>query len=505
MPRSVLWMVRIACAAVMAAGLAAPVAAQQRGGPGPRSDGDARRPAEPMQLPADSVTHHTLTLPGRTLQFTATAGSFRTLDAQGAPQFDIAYIADTLDGADHTARPVTFVVNGGPGASSAWLNLGAVGPWRLPIGDATLAPSTPPIVGPNAETWLDFTDLVFIDPVGTGFSRFDATGEDLRKRVWSVEGDIDVLAGTVRRWLARSGRTTSPIFVLGESYGGFRGPRLVRALQTGQGIGVEGLILVSPLLDYGGRSGAFDPMNWVTHLPSMTAVARERTAPVDRAGLADVEAYASGDYLLDLVRGLQDKQAVERITARVAAFTGLDPALVRERAGRIDDNTFVRELHRNDAEVGSYYDGAALAPDPFPEAAFSNHPDLVFDGLRAPLTSAMLDIYSRELKWLPDLPYEVMNVSVARAWDLGRNGRPESASQLRGALGLDRRLRVLIAHGIFDLVTPYFATQIILNQFPPGIGGERVRLLVLPGGHMVYARDASRQALRDAAKALYPE
>ena len=162
--------------------------------------------AEQHRLPPDSTTKQTLALPGRTLAFAATAGSVRLFDDKGEPQADIAYTSYQLDGADPATRPVTFFFNGGPGAASAYLQLGAVGPWRLSIdGDAAI-PSASPDLAPNAETWLDFTDLVFIDPVGTGYSRFVATGDDVRKRFFSVDGDVNSIALSIRRWLEKSGR-----------------------------------------------------------------------------------------------------------------------------------------------------------------------------------------------------------------------------------------------------------------------------------------------------------
>ena len=176
-------------------------------------------------------------------------------DDKGEPQADIAYTAYQLDGADAPARPVTFFFNGGPGAASAWLQLGTAGPWRLAIGADAAFPSASPELQPNAETWLDFTDLVFIDPVGTGYSRFVATGDDVRKRFYSVDGDVASIAVTIRRWLEKSNRLTSPKFVVGESYGGIRGPKIVQNLQTQQGVGVKGLILVSPLMDFRQYSG----------------------------------------------------------------------------------------------------------------------------------------------------------------------------------------------------------------------------------------------------------
>ena len=170
---------------------------------------------------------------------------------------------------------MTFAVNGGPGAGSAWLQLGALGPWRLPM--QGLAPSSPPALVDNDDTWLDFTDLVFIDPPGTGYSRLVAAGDEARRRFWSVDGDIDALAGVIRRWLVANGRLGSPKFIVGESYGGFRGPRLAKALATEQGVGVSGMILVSPVLDFAPLSGGpAEPLSLLTRLPSYAAAFREQ-------------------------------------------------------------------------------------------------------------------------------------------------------------------------------------------------------------------------------------
>ena len=233
---------------------------------------NASAAAEQHRLPLDSTTKHTLALPGRTLAFTATAGSIRLFDGKGEPQADIAYTAYTLDDADPHTRPVAFVVNGGPGASSAWLQLGGLGPWRLAL-DGPPTPSTSPLPVANADTWLDFTDLVFIDPPGSGFSRLAGTSDETRRRFWSVEGDIPHIAEVIRRWTVQQGRAASPHLVVGESYGGFRAPRLALSLQTGEGLGVSGLVLVSPVLDFDWLPRGTDPMALVGRLPSMAAVA----------------------------------------------------------------------------------------------------------------------------------------------------------------------------------------------------------------------------------------
>jgi carboxypeptidase C (cathepsin A) len=458
--------------------------------------------AEQHRLPPDSTTKHTLVLPERTLAFTATAGSIRLFDDKGEPQADIAYTAYRLDDADSVARPVTFLFNGGPGAASAYLQFGDAGPWRLALnGDAAVS-SAAPDLKPNAETWLDFTDLVFIDPVGTGYSRFVATGEDVRKRFFSVDGDVNSIAVTIRRWLEKSDRLLSPKFVVGESYGGIRGPKIVRNLQTQQGVGVRGLILVSPVLDFREYSGS-SILQYVASLPTMAAVAREAKGGVTRADMADVEGYARGDFLVDLVKGLADTEATTRLSDRVAALTGIDQAVSRRLAGRFDISEFRREFDRRNGKVLGRYDASISGFDPYPDSSSYRFRDPSGEPLAAPLTSAAVDLTARKLNWRPDGSYELISSAVERAWDFGRGLNPaESVSQLRQILALDPKLKLLVGHGLFDLATPYFGTKILLDQLPAYASPDRVKLVVYSGGHMFYSRDAARQAFRAEAEAL---
>jgi carboxypeptidase C (cathepsin A) len=467
----------------------------------------AQRPDAPHDpdaglLPADITTHQVLALPGRELRFTAAAGSIRLRDAKDAPLTDVAFIAYQAEAADAATRPVTFVFNGGPGMASAWLQMGAVGPWRVHIDPATDGPSTSAEPITNTDTWLDFTDLVFIDPPGTGYSRIITTDADARRHLWSVGGDIDALAETIRRWLDRTGRNVSPKYILGESYGGFRGPRLVRRLQSNEGVGVSGLILLSPLLDSHVMSGYADPLTSVDLLPSEVAVVRAQHGPVARSGLADVEAYASGDYLVDILRGSGDAAALDRLTDRVAGLTGFDPSIVRKLGGRLDRYAFQLEL--TPGRVSSVYDGTVSRPNPTPRARASQFPDPVLDGFVAPVTSAIMAVYSGKLNWRPNAVFHLSNDAVAGGWDWGRGmGRPESISALQAARSLDPHMRVLIAHGMFDLVTPYFGTARMMRLLPEMPGAPPIVLNVYPGGHMFYFTDSSRAALHDDAKAVF--
>ncbi len=256
----------------------------------------------------------------------------------------------------------------------------------------------------TAETWLDFAALVFIDPPATGYSRITG-GDDARRQLLSVDGDIEMLAVVMRRWLESHGRLLAPKFIVGESYGGFRGPKLARVLLDRQGIGVSGLVLISPVLDFNGRDAAWNPLRYVVALPSLAAAARNASG---EAAVADAEAYARGDFLQDLMRGESDVASVERISGRVA----------------------------------SPYDGTLSAIDPFPAAVNDNSPDPLLDGMRGPLTSAMLYLYRTRLEWQPEgapsRQYEILNEGVARDWDYGRRmNRPEAYSELRQYLALD--------------------------------------------------------------------
>jgi carboxypeptidase C (cathepsin A) len=466
---------------------------------GQPATGQPAPPAPRPALPAARTTTHEVALPDRRLRITATAGAVTLADGTGRAYAEFATIAYRVAGADPASRPVTFALNGGPGSASAWLHLGALGPWRLRMDAAGLAPSAPPTLHPNAETWLDHTDLVFLDPIGTGYSRFIGASDEARKRVWSVGGDIDSIAQAIRLWLEQAGRMPSPKFLVGESYGGFRAPRLARTLAASHGVGLSGLVLVSPVLDFGGRSSAMDPLYWATLLPTLAAAARGATS---RAEVADAEAYATGDYLADLLRGTTDPEAIARRSARVAALTGLDPALVRRREGRIDGS-----LYRQEAQPGrlaSPYDLSVAMPDPMPAAAYPIPTDPMTDALKTPLTAAMLDLYARTLEWRVDAAYEVSNMATNRAWDFGHvRNPPEALSHLRTALALDPNVRVLVAHGLYDTVTPYFRTRLQLDTIDPRAGADRVRFEAWPGGHMFFSRDESRAALREAASRLY--
>jgi carboxypeptidase C (cathepsin A) len=468
-------------------------------------------------LPADAVTRHAVELSHRTLLFTATAGALPITNAQGRVLAEMAYISYTLNDANPLQRPVTFAFNGGPGSASAWLQLGALGPWRLPMNGETTSPSAAPALVPNGETWLDFTDLVFIDPVGTGYSRMvkgsepgqgDASGggngsreNGGRRYFWSVDGDVESISDFMLKWLQKFGRIASPKMLVGESYGGFRAPKIAQTLQTRHGVGLSALVLVSPVLDFAGRRGGRTPARYVALLPSLAAAALEKRGHTPtRSVLAEVENYARAEYLTDLVRGPRDKAAVARTVAKVAQFTGLPERIVQHYGGRIDGQTYNRETNRPDGKVASMYDASITGFDPDPTAPDSRFNDPFTAALNAPLTGAMLNLYRVKLNWHPDGRYLKSTWEANRNWIWGHSpAPPESVTELKSVLALDARLRVLVAHGFTDLVTPYMGSELILDQIPDYGGEDRLVSVVYPGGHMFYSRDASRRGFREDA------
>ena len=492
--------------------LAMPLAARDNGDAREDTNGAANGPAQQISratgLPATSVTRHSIDTDEGQLHFTARAGALTLRTDRGEARADIAYVAymrSDAEGEADTARPVTFAVNGGPGAASAYLHIGVLGPWRLPMGSETISPSQDVALVDNAETWLAFTDLVFVDPVGTGFSRLAENDRGSREEFLSVDGDIEALADFIADWLRQRGRVASPVYFIGESYGGFRGPLLADEMQSETGIALSGMTLVSPVLDFGWREQpAHAPLPRVALLPSLAAAAMERDGGIDMERLRAAEDYAEGAFLADLLRGPGDAAAVARIVENVSDLTGLDPDFVSRHGGRLDVQVFAREFARDDQRIASIYDTGVTSDDPFPQAAFSRASEPVLDAMTAPLTRAMLDLYATRLDWLPKRRYILLNNGVNRAWDFGSGRRqPEALTALARSMALDPAFDVLVVHGLTDLVTPYFETHLVLRQLRPFGPGERLREAQYPGGHMFYNRDDSRAAFRADGRWLY--
>ena len=454
-------------------------------------------------LPADKTIRQSARIGGRTIGYNATVGHVPVRDAKGKVIGEVVYTAYTVPGAG-PARPVTFAFNGGPGASSVYLNYGAVGPKRVQFGAQGDAPSDAPIATDNANSWLDFTDLVFIDPIGTGYSRSLVDEAETKKAFYANDPDIRYLSKVVFDWLVKEGRLRSPKYVMGESYGGYRAPRIAYELQSQIGVGVNGLIMVSPYLDpaSGDDATALSPLPWMIDLPSMAAAHLERQNRLTPEAMAQVEAYTRGDFARDLLRGRSDPEATGRIVARVTELTGLDPALVQRLGGRVDSRTFLREVHRADGTIGSVYDSNVTAFDPFPWSPQQRSNDPILDALIAPTTSAAVDFMTREVGWKTDARYNALSYAVNNAWDRGKPA-DTPVTDLRKAIAADPKMHVMIVHGWDDLSCPFFASRLIVDQMPAFGQAERVQLRVYAGGHMFYSRADSGAAFKRDAAALY--
>ena len=315
---------------------------ERRGG----GDGEAPRPARRRRAssPPSRPRATRSTSAARPTAFTATVGAIPLFDGEGGPLIaEIGFVAFRLEGEDAGRRPLSMFLNGGPGAASAFLNIGGLGPWRLPLdtiapSDAAGQPCRTPRAGCPSPT---FSSSI---PSAPAISWTNQRGDDARRRFWSVDGDISSLAVAIRKYVERENRQASPKILVGESYGGFRVPKLARALQSEQGVGVRGLVLVSPVLDFGWRfQNRHTPLRWVAELPSMTAAARSATTPATRDGAEGRRGLRRRRVRRRPAAGPRDAAAVARMAERVAGFTGLDPALVARLGGRVDSGVFVRE------------------------------------------------------------------------------------------------------------------------------------------------------------------
>lgn len=469
---------------------------------------EAAKPAdaknEELKLPpfaADKTAKQTVTVDGKTINYDATVGSLPVLDEKGKQIADVMFIAYTVPGAN---RAVTFALNGGPGASSVYLNFGAIGPKRVQFGAEGNSPSDPATLLDNPGTWLDFTDLVFIDPVGTGFSRSRVADDEAKKKFYTTQTDIEYLSRVIYDWLVKNQRLESRKYFVGESYGGFRGPRITHFLQTRLGVAMNGVILVSPYLDPAAdNNGDLSPLPWMLTLPSISAANLERQGKLNEAAMEQIIAYTRGDYVTDLLKGRSDPQALDHIVKRVTELSGLDPAFVRRAGGRLETQAYLREVYRSEGKLGSRYDSNVTEWDPFPFDPQQRTNDPLLDSIIAPTTTAMVDFITHVVGWKYDGRYNALSYEVNKLWSGEDEINKGSVTQLRQIVAIDPKLQVLIVHGWDDLSCPFMASKLIVDQMPVMGDANRVQVKEYPGGHMFYSRGTSQAALRHDVQKVY--
>lgn len=488
---------------------------------------EAKNPVE-HQVPAPAEVRETWRgASGKPISYTC-RGAWTLLREKEKPVAEIystSYVA-TRSG----DRPVTFIFNGGPGAASAYLHVGALGTRRAQFNDDGTVPPPPAALVNNAESWLGFTDLVFVDPVGTGWSRA-IPDEAAAKRAakggpkapedrgfFGLNKDLKSLGEFMSRWLSEHNRWESPVFVAGESYGGYRAAKLARSLPESHGIALNGAVLISPALEFALLdSSDYDQLPWVDRLPTMAAAAAfhgksglfTRRTPLEKIQL-EAEAFATGDYSTFLARGAAMPEVKRRrILARLARFIGLPLARVTRAEGRISMETFARELLRDDGRLCGRYDSTITAADPFPDRDGFIGPDPTLTGIEGVFTSGINKRLRGEVGVKSDREYHLLSLEVNKGWrlDMERHALESqvgATDDLRYGMALNPHLKVFITHGIYDLVTPYYSTNRIRNlmRLDP-VMAANLTVRHFGGGHMFYAWKASRTAFTPAIKAFY--
>ena len=474
------------------------------------SQGPAGQPtAEKLVEPKLSVTHHSIQIDGTKLNYTATAGDIELKDETGKPRanmFFVAYVKD--DEENKSRRPITFAFNGGPGASSIFLHLGALGPKRALLGDEKALP--PPYhLATNEYTWLDFTDLVLIDPVGTGYSRAAPGIEP--KEFYGVKGDIQSVGEFIRIYLTRYQRWLSPKFIVGESYGTTRAAGLSGYLQNKLGINFNGILLISEVLNF--QTIMFSPGNdlpYILYLPPYTIAAwyHRKLPPAYQSNLSktleEVEKFALNEYTLALTKGngLSDGER-DRIIEKLADYTGLSKIYIKHSNLRIDRDDFVKELLRNENRRIGVLDSRISASYKVHE--FVEDPSVFV--VVGPLVAAWNDYVRDELKYETEMLYEILSEKVNELWNWGSAtgglGYVDVAKTLQKAMSENKFLKVFIASGYYDLDTSYFAAKYTVNH----LGLDRslwnnIILAYYDAGHQMYTHLPSLKKLKTDASAF---
>lgn len=453
-----------------------------------------------------SVTQHSINLGGRELRYTVTAGTAILKEEDGTPKASIFYIAYTLDGVkDPATRPLTFSFNGGPGSSSVWLHLGVLGPRRVQMDDEGHELPPPYKLVDNEASVLDLTDLVFIDPVSTGYSR-PVPGEEAGQ-FHGLENDISSVGDFIRLYTVRAGRWSSPKFLIGESYGTTRAAGLSGYLQNNYGYYLNGIMLVSSILNF--QTARFDVGNDLPYplfLPTYTATAwYHQKLPADlqqkplRAVLDEVEKFAIGDYTLALAQGSRLDAASRRdIAAKLARFTGLSAEWIERADLRIEISRFCKELRRNEGRTVGRLDSRFVGIDGDRNGSDFEH-DPSMTGIMGPYTATINDYLRRDLNFSSDLNYEILTGKV-RPWtfgDAGDNRYADVGATLREAMTKNPSLRVMVANGYYDLATPYFATRYTFDHLglDPTLA-DHVSMSYYEAGHMMYIQKKSLLQLK---------
>jgi carboxypeptidase C (cathepsin A) len=484
--------------------------AKKAPGHSPEPDSSVPQAAQAESL---SVTQHSITIKGSPLQYTATAGRLHMSDSAGkfvASIFFTSYMRKPVSGI--ARRPITFAFNGGPGASSVWLHLGIAGPKRVPMGQGTSLPKIDTLID-NRFTWLTSSDLVFFDPIGTGYSR--AAPNVKTAKFYTVDGDIEVAAEFIRMFLTRFERWTSPLFIAGESYGTTRAAVLSDYLQSEKTIIPEGIILLSSALDF--QTFSFDQGNdlpCVLILPSYTAAAwyHGRLAPerskTDLANVISVaEKWANREYLPALYQGVR-LVGLERkkIIDSLAGYTGLSASFIEEHNLRISQFAFAQQLLSDQDSTIGILDGRVSSIRISRRNPFV-YRDVSLFITAGPYTALINDYLRRDLGFITPLEYVFLSEAITEQWQWippTAQGYLNVSPQLKKAMSMNTGLRVFTGMGYYDLTTPYLAQRYVFEHLNSDSSLlNRVTLKHYATGHQIYTSEPELEKLTDDLKAFF--
>jgi carboxypeptidase C (cathepsin A) len=455
--------------------------------------------------PEDRIvtTRHSLRVRGKELKYTATVGTVvlrEEVDKEGhKAKAEMFFIAFTRDGVRNLAkRPVTFSFNGGPGSSSVWMLLGLLGPRRVPLAANDNERIAPPFqLSDNEYTLLEETDLVFIDPVGTGYSRPLSGEQSDPNEFFSFRRDLESVGEFIRLYTSRNRRWSSPKFRIGESYGTTRAAGLSGHLQDRHGLFLNGVMLVSAVLNFQTllfREG--NDLPYVLYLPSyaITAryhgkLARKYRQMAEPKFIAEVREFAESDYNLALMKGDRlDGPEREEIVQRLVDYTGLDEQYIRGSNLRIPIMRFVKEILRSDGKCVGRFDSRITGTDK-DDVSENFERDPSFDIVQGVYSACLNDFVRSELEFESDLPYEILSFKILPRWryDDFQNSYVNTAEILRGAMMKNPHMKVFVANGLYDLATPFFATEYTVDHL--GLRGDvrnNIQLGYYDAGHMMY-------------------
>ncbi len=461
-------------------------------------------PAAPKAIPDPQafVTRHTGTFNGVKVAYTARAGETYLRDEEGKPKASIFSFAYTkTEPGDPTRRPVMFIWNGGPGSASLWLHMGTFGPRRVVVpSDASNVGAPPYPLVDNPLTLLDVTDLVFVDPVGTGFSR--ALGEHEGKEFWGLDQDANSVAEFIERWITDNGRWNSPKFIAGESFGTTRAAAVAEILEVRRGISLNGIVMISQALDYEGSTPVDDNLiSYITYLPTMAATAayHGKVEPPDgdlEAFLDLAREFAADELASALIKGSSlDERERARIRDRLAWFTGLDPAYIERANLRVTGTRFRKELLR-DRGLSVGRADTRYTRDDMDDTADRPEGDAASEGFKNAFVAVLNQYLHDELEVVMDRPYKPSGeiykewkwrpVTDSRFWE---PSYVNVARRLSNALRSNGDLRVLVASGYYDMATPFYDAEFTFGRH--AILPDRVEYTYYEAGHMMYVHGPS--------------